>query len=116
MATLRRPFAALVASVAIVVAGCVAPTLPLPPPALPTVSSNADGVVHLTSDRGVDANAIVVIYNRNPAVSLDKRVSGAQADGAGSWEADVFAKKGDVLDITQETGTTRSAPISLTIP
>ncbi len=116
--TTRRSLAALALAsfVGFVVLGCVAPTLPLPPPLLPTVSSSADGAVHLTSDRGADPNAIVVIYNRNPAVALDKRVGGAQADATGSWEADVFATKGDVLDITQETGTTRSAPVSLTVP
>lgn len=105
---------ARVAVVAVV--ACIAPTLPLPPPALPTVSVHDGGIVHLSSDRGVEPNAIVVIFNRNPAVPLSKRVGGAQADAQGSWEADVLAAKGDVLDITQEAGATRSSPVTVTVP
>jgi hypothetical protein len=112
----RRALTQAMSVVAFVAAGCIAPTLPLPPPALPTVSSEALGVVHLTSDRGVEANAIVIIYNRNPSVALSKRVGGAQADAQGSWEADVFASKGDLLDITQEIGTGRSPPLTLRVP
>jgi hypothetical protein len=91
--------------------GCASPTLPLPPP-----SVEQGGKVHLTSVRGAEPNAIIVIYNLNPALPLDQRVSGAQADGVGSWDADTIASTGDVLDITQEFGSTRSPPITVQIP
>ncbi len=74
------------------------------------------GKVHLTSDRGAEPNALVIIFNRNPAVPRDQRVSGAQADEVGNWDADVVASPGDYLDITQEFGTSRSAPVTAQVP
>jgi hypothetical protein len=67
--------------------------------------------VHLTSRGGAEPNAIVVIINRNPTLPLNGRVFGAQADGYGSWDAEVTASNGDVLEITQEIGTERSPSI-----
>lgn len=95
---------------------CASPTLPLPPPSLPSVAVEQGGKVHLASVRGAEPNAIIVIYNLNPALPLDERVSGAQADGEGTWDADAIASSGDVLDITQEFGSTRSPPITVQIP
>ena len=96
---------------------CASPTLPLPPPSLPEVGvSSIAGKVRLSSTRGAEPNAIIVIFNRNPALAGDHRVSGAQADGVGTWDADVLAAGGDVLDISQEYGTTRSAPTTVQIP
>jgi len=114
---LRR--AALAASVASLLFGiaCASPTLPLPPPAVPTVSPSPEaGKVHLQSVRGAEANAIVVVVNLNPNVPNDKRVSGAQADATGSWDCDVTAARGDVLEVTQEFGSQRSAPIDVQVP
>ncbi len=80
------------------VGACTAPTLPLPPPTQPDVSAAAEaGKVHLSSKGGVQPNAIVVVFNRNPDVARDRRVGGAQADAEGSWEADVWASPGDYL-------------------
>lgn len=95
---------------------CASPTLPLPPPAVPTVTSAQNGMVHLVSRGGAEPNAIIIILNHDPAVPLDKRVSGSQADGNGTWDADVVATTGDVLEITQEFGSTRSPPITLQVP
>lgn len=97
--------------------GCTSPTLPLPPPAIPTITASPTaGMVHLTSKNGVEGNAIIVVYNRNPEVPLDRRVGGAQANAEGSWSCDVFASSGDALDITQEVADTRSAPITVKVP
>ncbi len=107
----------VVAAVMTLACSCVSPTLPLPPPSLPDISGSAmAGKVRLSSMHGAEANAIIVIYNRNPAVDRDKRVSGAQADGVGTWDADVVATPGDVLDVSQEVGNARSAPVTLRIP
>jgi hypothetical protein len=103
-------------AVLFVALGCTSPTLPLPPPAVPGVEVEQGGKVHLTSQGGAEPNAIIVIYNLNPSLPLDQRVSGAQADGQGNWDADAIATHGDVLDITQEFGTTRSPPITVQIP
>ena len=114
---LRAVAGAVVLAAVVVVASCASPTLPLPPPAVPNVSSSPEaGKVHLVSTRGAEANAIIVVYNRNPNVPLDQRVGGTQADGVGTWQADVVASHGDVLEVTQEFGTTRSPPIDVQVP
>lgn len=96
--------------------GCASPTLPLPPPAVPSITPSTAGHVHLSSTRGAEPNAIIVIVNHNPALPDDGRVFGSQADGLGTWDADVVAAKGDALSITQEYGTTRSAPVTVQVP
>jgi hypothetical protein len=99
------------------VAACASPTLPLPPPAVPTVTpSTTAGKVHLASRNGAEANAIIVVVNKNPSVPLDQRVSGAQADGSGSWDCDAAASSGDVLEVTQEFESTRSPPVDVQVP
>lgn len=99
------------------VLACASPTLPLPPPELPTVEAGADlDHVHLTADcGGVEANAVIVIINENPAIAGDLAVSGALASSCGKWDATVYAHKGDALNITQESGTDRSLPTELVI-
>jgi len=96
--------------------GCTSPTLPLPPPALPSIAQgSAVGHLHLSSVRGAEPYAIIVIVNQNPALAGDQRVFGSQADDVGTWDADVLASSGDVLEITQEYGTTRSPSITVQV-
>jgi hypothetical protein len=116
---LRRVCMAVVATLLVAVVGaCESPTLPLPPPAIPSISTQGapQGEVHLISKQGAEPNALVVVYNRNPAVPLDKRVGGAQADGQGTWDAFVVASPGDVLDLTQQFGNEMSPPTSVQVP
>ena len=101
-------------SIAFAVA-CASPTLPLPPPSIPALSRTDSTHVVLSSLGGVEGNAIVVIYNRNPNVSLQQRVTGVQADASGSWTQTVVASLNDVVDITQEFGTTQSPPTTVQI-
>jgi hypothetical protein len=113
---LRRVFLALPVALACLAGGCNSPTLPLPPPALPSVQAATDPAkVHLSSTYGAEANAVIVIVNTNPAVPGDKNVGGATADGNGSWFTDVYATNGDSLEISQEFGTTKSAPVRLVV-
>jgi len=106
--------AAAVASVfaALGPAGCASPTLPLPPPALPTVAAGPDANhVRLSSTcGGVEGYALIVIVNENPAVPGDQAVGGSIADACGAWDATVYAHAGDVLDITQELDESASTP------
>jgi hypothetical protein len=96
---------------------CTSPTLPLPPPALPTVMAGASPTsYHLKSERGTLANALVVAVNRDTSLTPEERVSGTIADSNGSWEMDVVGKPGDVLDLSQESGSDRSATIDVTLP
>ena len=96
--------------------GCNSPTLPLPPPSLPDVSAAGEGKVHLASTRGVEPNAIVILFNRNPAVPLDLRVTGVQADGEGSWAQTITASHGDVIDLSEEFGTLQSPSTTFRVP
>jgi hypothetical protein len=113
---LRRALAVLTVGLAIL--ACVSPTLPLPPPAIPSFSSQGVpvGEVELQSVGGAEANAVIVIYNQNPTVPLDKRVGGAQADGKGSWDAVITGSTGDFLEITQQSGTSVSPSTTVQIP
>ena len=112
-----RRWRGLGAALAVVAAtACASPTLPLPPPTVPSALAAGDGLYTLRSERGVEPNAVVVIYNNNTGLSLSDRVGATQADGEGSWEETIKAVPGDLIDITQEFGTTRSAPVTFRIP
>ena len=96
--------------------GCVSPTLPLPPPVAPLIVSGTEpDTFRLSSVDGAEPNALIVIVNRNDALPRNKRVTGTLADERGSWDAIVIAKVGDVLDVSQESGSSRSAPSTVTV-
>ena len=106
-----------VATFVFALVACASPTIPLPPPALPTVTaSSTPGHVHLSSKSGAEPNAIIVIVNQNTSIPADQRVSGSEADGSGSWDADVLASKGDVLEITETSGTVTSPSTTVQVP
>jgi hypothetical protein len=102
------PVVALVAAAL----GCASPTLPLPPPAIPTVVAGPDAnhVKLVSTCGGAESNAVVIVVNENTAVPGDQAVSGAIANGCGQWDAVVYAHTGDVLHVTQEIGTNGSPP------
>jgi hypothetical protein len=109
----RRWFVAVSA----ILLACTSPTLPLPPPALPTIStSESVQTYHLKSDHGSIANALVIAVNRDTTLKPEDRVTGTIADANGSWEMDVPGKAGDVLDLSQESGSDRSPTIDVTLP
>lgn len=100
--------AVLCAVVALMVA-CLSPTLPLPPPTPPTVFVGTEpGTFRLQSEAGALPNALIVVINRNEALPRNERVEATLADERGSWDLVVKASVGDVLDISQEDGSTRS--------
>ncbi len=95
---------------------CTSPTLPLPPPSLPTIGTTSEPLVYrLSSERGAIPNALVVVVNRSTALSPEDRVNGTIADAEGSWELTLKASPGDVVDLSQEDGTTRSPSTTVTI-
>jgi|CZKU01.1.fsa_nt_gi hypothetical protein len=104
----RRPpatgrFAKLLALPFLLALACASPTLPLPPPELPTQTVGVDAD-HITLSAGcgaVESEAVVIIINESPAVPGDKAVSGALANACGQWDASVFAHSGDWLQVTQ---------------
>ena len=111
--TLRIVYATLFVLVA---AACASPTLPLPPPAIPSVVPAGDGQVTLSSEHGVEPNAIVILYNHNDSLPREKRVAGTLADPEGTWDQTIYAAPMDTIDVSQEFGTMRSATTTFQIP
>jgi hypothetical protein len=113
MAPLRRALYAVAVAVGV---ACTSPTLPLPPPTAPTITAGTEpDTVKLTSVKGSEPNAIIIVINRDTDLPRDKRVSGTIADEAGTWEVEVPAKTGDVLDIAQDNGKVRSSTTTITV-
>lgn len=109
-------FLLLAAFTALAMASCTTPTLPLPPPETPFVTSgSAADTFKLSSVNGAIPNALVIAVNQNEGVPANQRVTGTIADATGSWSLVVVARSGDVFDISQESGTTRSPSITITV-
>lgn len=110
---LRRAASALVLVVA---AACASPTLPLPPPDAPSITTGAEtGTFLLTSEHGASPGALILAINRNESLPPAQRVAGTFADDDGSWQLQVYAQVGDVLDLSQETPDAKSSTISVTV-
>ncbi|CAN5836081.1 hypothetical protein BH11MYX4_BH11MYX4_27480 [soil metagenome] len=109
----------LVALTALAMAGtsaCTSPTLPLPPPETPFISSGSEpNTYKLSSVGGSEPNALIIVVNRDEELPPEKRVTGTIADTRGSWNLVVTARAGDVLDVSQESGTTRSPVTTVTV-
>jgi hypothetical protein len=110
----RRVFAV----VSLVVAGiaCASPTLPLPPPAVPTIGPGAmAGQVHVSSPcGGAESGASVLVINNNEPYG--KRDAVTVADGCGAWALDAYAVKGDYLQVQQIVGSDISSAVSVPVP
>lgn len=103
--------------VALALAGCLAPTIPLPPPEAPEAwLGSREGTVRLESDGGALPDAIVIVFNNNPAIPSNDRVAGAQADKTGSWSVEIRANPGDLLQISQDVDNTRSDTLNFVVP
>ena len=103
-------------AIVVLVLGCTSPTLPLPPPTAPVISVGSDpDTFKLASVEGAEPNALILVVNRNEALPRNKRVTGTLADYQGSWDTTVVAKVGDLLDVSQESGTSRSASTTVTV-
>lgn len=95
---------------------CTTPTLPLPPPVAPSITQGTEpDTFHLSSVQGAQPNALIIVINRNPTLPRTARVSGTIADERGSWDLDVTARAGDYLDVSQESDTVRSPPITVMV-
>lgn len=89
---------------------CTSPTLPLPPPVAPSITSGAEpNTFRLSSERGAQPNALIIVVNRNESLSREDRVNGTIADENGTWEVTVEGAVGDFVDIAQESDSARSA-------
>ena len=104
---MRRLLLALGASIAL---ACTSPTLPLPPPAAPSIVTGTEpNTFRLTSENGAQPNALIIVVNRNESLTREERVNGTIADDQGTWEVTVKGAVGDFVDIAQESNSARSA-------
>ncbi|HEX8794302.1 MAG TPA: hypothetical protein VF765_25335 [Polyangiaceae bacterium] len=112
----RRVFAVVsLVVVALLGPACASPTLPLPPPAVPTIGPGAmAGQVHLSAQcGGSQGGASVLVVNNNQPIG--KRDSVTVSDNCGSWALDVYANTHDVLQIQQIVGAEISDAVSVQV-
>lgn len=107
MAPMRRRswLAGALAALALSVAGCASPTLPLPPPERPeTISFGEDGV--LTLKGSAQPEAIVYAFNERSEEGVITKAS-----GSGIYLLKIQAVLGDEIAVWQEVGSERSASV-----
>lgn len=86
--------------------GCYSPTLPLPPPLAPSEESAGTNLVHLHGGiNSVNSDATVLIQNNDTQFMRSQQITATLPNPDGSWDATVFAVKGDTLEIWQIVGT-----------
>ena len=95
----------LAASIVLAWAACNAPTLPLPPPVVESVSF-PDAANMVTVRGQVLERAIVLCYNDRTKIGVI-----VTADDAGFFSLQIQALIGDHLTIWQEVGNDRSPPV-----
>ena len=99
----------LVAAVALVVGGCLAPTLPLPPPSRPAVAGpDASGNVELTGSVQPDAEVYVRNYASND-------IYGQITASDGAYDITLPAKIGDNVELWYTVGSQQSSSIEFQI-
>lgn len=113
----RRVFAVVwVAAWALLGPACASPTLPLPPPSVPTIGPGPmAGQVHLSAQcGGTQAGATVLVIN--DAQPTTKRDGVTVSDSCGAWALDVYASSHDILQIQQIVGSEISDVVSVQVP
>ena len=87
--------------------GCLAPTLPIPPPSDPNVMAVGDGTVRVSGGKGsASPDAIVIVINETLHDVCPSGCRATEADiaaGDGSWGVVLVGKVGDSLSIVQIT-------------
>jgi hypothetical protein len=95
------------------VLACASPTLPLPPPGIPTqVMADATHVQLTSACGGVEPRTNVTVTNQTRTDPSGPGVEGlvVQASTCGSWGAKLYAMPGDQVTIIQSSD---SADVSL---
>ncbi len=110
----RLPAVSLLAA-GVLAVGCLSPTLPLPPPEVPTQQMVDSTHVSLTSGcGGVQNKATVLVHNTTESAPGSTKIGDLfQATSCGSWSGTVFARAGDVLQLTQSTDTQDGLPLTV---
>lgn len=92
-----------VLAMAALMLGCMSPTLPLPPPAAPQEEAGAPAGMVKLHGASLPPSSTVIIYNLNPQTGevLDdtQKVTATLVRDDGTWDATIFALKGDTVTI-----------------
>lgn len=110
---IQRRLLLLVATAQVILlfgAGCLSPTLPLPPPSRPNVSApNADGNIRVTGI--VQSRATAYVHN-----SRTDLIIGQITGDSGEYDITIPGEVGDRLFVWQAYRTLESAPIEVLVP
>ena len=83
--------------------GCMSPTLPLPPPAAPSELADTDPTKVTLHGTNAQPASTIIIYNLNPQASENlnetQKVTATLVREDGTWDATIFAMKGDTVTI-----------------
>jgi len=115
---LRRVLAVAPLVSLVLVLACASPTLPLPPPELPHVGmgADADHVLLTATCGGAEGGATIIILNVSGSAPANDPGGLAVATSCGSWQAAVWAHKGDELTIYQDVGGQSSQTTTMQVP
>jgi len=93
---------------ALLAAGCLSPTLPLPPPSDPMMTAtDTAGLVRLTG--AVEPQSDVLAFNRNT------RLIAGQFTESGAYDFTIEAHEGDAISLSYVVGTVQSPPTEFLI-
>lgn len=90
-------------------AGCLSPTLPLPPPGRPDVTEVSPGTYRLTG--GVPPRSEVYAYNLRTQL-----INGQATDETGAYSFTIEAEPRDVIELWYSSGTRESQTTEFQIP
>ena len=94
----------------VVAAGCLSPTLPLPPPAQPEIETVSQGLVELS---GEVPQPLVPVIARNVRTEI---FAGETADERGAYRFQIAAEPGDELRLWYTLNYDRSEETAGTVP
>src|SRR5450432_2862713 len=93
---------------ALCLAGCLSPTLPLPPPSNPTISgTDADGNVRLTGNVAPESEVF--------ALNLSTNAISGQLTPSGAYDFKIQAQQFDTLSVWYVKDTLQSPPTEVTV-
>jgi len=99
----------VVLAAALVAAGCLSPTLPLPPPSEPEVTQVSEGVYRLSGS--VTPRAEVYAFNVRTSF-----IDGQATGDSGEYSFEVQAAPGDAIELWYETRSRESQITEFEIP
>lgn len=105
---IRFPRRSLLVAAALVVAGCLSPTLPLPPPSPDVNGPNAQGEIEISGN--TRAGALVYAVNLK-----NNQISGEITGDNGHYDFFLAAQVGDQVEVYVQIGQDTSQPYAFVV-